>query len=334
MKDMKYAAGLLALLFFPAAYAQDGTPLLDLLPPQAHVVFGIHVRAVVDSPLARALTPDLEASMAQWQSFVTLAGFDPLHDLDEVLLASTGEGKNPPLLVVARGKFDLTRLAATAKTYDGVPLVSAGSGPNGMVAILDGTTVLAGDFSQITAAIDRRGSASHLNPAMAARIAEFRGRYDIWGIADQPAGLARRLPDSPPQAQVLDSIDRFQIGVALAHGLEIAAEVHARSFKDADQLAGYLKLFEAMVKASPNRNGTTFTAENQAGTLRISLAVSEEELLRAIQNQRRAMQSLPSAHAEPPPPAPVRIQSADQNAGAATPPGEGDTTVFTLPGPR
>ncbi len=318
--------------------------LFDLLPAGTQMVLGVHVHRIVDSELARNLTAELKGQAAQWQTMIAASGFDPLHDLDEVLIASTGAGKEAPTLVIARGTFDVAKLAAGAVDYHGVPLVSNNSkGREGVFAFLDGSTALAGDGAAVRAAIDGRGQPAHLDPDLAAKAADYRDRYDIWAIVDRLDGIQGYLPSDSPAA-ALNSIDHLRFGVSVKQGLELAAEAHARTAKDLQQLTATLQFFQAMMKAqqpaaSP---GTRFGITNENGTIKVSLAISEEDLKKAIEQRQKAAAMfgnrsplpLPShtvtAPVEPAPPqaapqAPVQRQRA---AGADT----AETSVFTLPG--
>ena len=44
------------------------------------------------------------------------------------------------------------------------------------------------------------------------------------------------------QSEQLNSIDRFEFGIRITNGLELGAEVHARSAKDAERLAASVGL--------------------------------------------------------------------------------------------
>src|SRR5581483_9109373 len=172
---------LLPLLLAAPVFCTADSNLVDLLPSDTQIAFGIHVRTVVDSELARNLTAELKGQTAQWQTMIAMAGFDPLHDLDEVLIASTGAGKKVPTLIVARGRFDVAKLAPNAEEYHGVPLVTSTSKQaDGVYGFLDATTALAGDPEMVKAAIDRRDQPAHLDSALAAKIAGYREHYDIW----------------------------------------------------------------------------------------------------------------------------------------------------------
>lgn len=347
---MKPTLLLLPFLLASPVFCADAT-LVDLLPSDTQVVLGIHVRALVDSELGRNLTTELKGQAADWQKLIAASGFDPLHDLDEVLIASTGAGKNAPTLVVARGTFYVAKLAANAEQYNGVPLVAGKSSPaQGVFGFLDGSTALAGDAGMVKAAIDRRGAPAQLDAALAAQVAGYRDRYDVWAVVNRMDGLQGFVPKSNGPADALNSIDHLQFGVSVKSGLELAAEVHARSAKDAEQLAATLQFLDAMTKASQPAGsaGTQFSFRNDNGTLKVSLSVSQEELKKAIENQRKAgslfaartapsrsavaiaAPVLPVMPAAPAPTAPASPAPRPVSPGVG--PDTNDTAVFTLPG--
>jgi hypothetical protein len=325
-------------------YCSAESNLVDLLPSDSQIVFGVRVRALVDSELARNLTAELKGHTAELQNIIAMTGFDPLHDLDEVLIGSTGTGKKAPSLVVARGRFDVARLAANAEQYHGVPLIKTSSaGAESVFGFLDETTALAGDAATVKAAVDGRAEPKHLDPALAEKVANYREHYEVWAVVNRPEGLAGYMPPSKGPDAALNSIDHFQFGVSVKQGLELAAEVHARSAKDADQLAATLQFLEAMTKAQqPASPGTSFAFKKEDGTLKISLAVSEEDLKKAIEQRQKAAVMfgdrsplpLPShtvtAPVEPAPkPAAQRAPVQPQTALGGDP---AQTSVFTLPG--
>ncbi len=111
---MKPSYALLPLLVAAPAYCAGNSNLVDLVPSDAQIFLGIRVRAVLDSELGRNVTAEVKAQTADLQKLVAASGFDPLHDLDEVLIASTGAGPKAPTIILARGKFDVARLAPNA----------------------------------------------------------------------------------------------------------------------------------------------------------------------------------------------------------------------------
>jgi len=323
MKFQHTRLGVAVLLAAAAAAAADGG-LPNYVAPDTKIVIGIRVRSLVDL-LSRSFGSDFRTAASGLLSQVPLAGFDPLHDLDEVILTSNGKGENPPMLMVAIGRFDVERLAKNAKPYHGVPILETGGGTRQVIAVLDGATAIAGDAPQVREAIDRRGSESGLDADLAARVEPLRSRYDVWGIGDRPQGavVPRGAPDT------FQSLDRFEFGTSLGHGLELTARLHFTSVEEAEKMSSSLRLLEAMMKAQPQSGGTRFGLRSENGTLQLSLAIPEEELKKAIAAQRATLASA------------VAAQVGRKTMPAATPSEpktltdeKGNTVMVTLPGKR
>jgi hypothetical protein len=316
------------LLAVCAASAQESP--VSLLPPGTKIVFGIDVHAVMDSALARTLSAEIHDATADLHSMLPGAEFAAVREIKDVLLASTGEGENPGVLIIARGSFDTGKLADHGKPYHGILLLAGTQKNDGAFAFLNDTTVLAGDPAEVKAAIDRRTTAATLDPAVIAKIQDLQSHYAIWGFADHPEKLAKRLPSSTQQPG-LQSLDRFQFGVNLAEGLAVDAALHVASPEDARQLGGYVKLLDALMKGDSSlKDGAKLHVEEQEGTLQLALSIPEEELKRAL--QQRLHPAPKSVHVEGI--TPVKEPAPPKTQRAAAPPAEGGTTVFTLPGPK
>jgi hypothetical protein len=330
---MKHPLCLLPLLLAAPLCAEENS-LVNLLPGDSQAAFGIDVHAVVNSQLFRGLEPEIRAQSAQsdWQKVITAIGFDPLKDLDEVLVVTSGSGQKAPALVLARGNFDAVRAVAKGEEYKGVTLGTAKNPTDGVFAFLDEHTALAGDTAMVKAAIDRHASAATPDALTTARIAEYRGHYDIWAIVNRIDGLKGYMPPSTAQnTSPFDSIDRFRFGISLKSGMELMADIHVRSAKDAEQMAATLQLFEGMTRAQAGgANGTKFAVKNTNGTLRITMAVSEDELKKTIETQRQNMlraMNRPQQQTN----GPVRVQSAEPTVTSGSSATDGGTAVFHLP---
>src|ERR1035438_9808297 len=285
---MKLAQSLLVLLFAVRAVPAADAALTDLFPAGTKVVLGINLRSVVESPLGQAVAAQTQkqvqsqAAAADWLKLASLAGFDPLRDIDEVLVPTNGKRQHPPSLIVASGRFDVARLAVGAKLYHEVPILGGDKPTDGVVALLNDSTALAGDRPTVLAAIDHLGNGAQIDAALAVHIGAARARYDIWGMGDRPEGFVAPTP----QASGLESIDRFQFGVSVSHGLELGAEVHPRSAKDAEQISAMLGMVQAMIEAKqPTAGSAKFDVHTEDGAIKLSMMIPEADLLKAIQMQ-------------------------------------------------
>jgi hypothetical protein len=312
----------------------------DYFPPETKVVFGIRIHNILASSLVRGFMAGAQAAGADWLKQVSLPGFDPLRDIDEVLIASSGEGQKPPALLVLSGRFDVAHLAAGARRYHDVPLLGGGKEGDGAMALLDGSTAIAGDLALVRAAIDRRDQSLKIDTALADRIASLRQRYDVWGLGERAGGFV-----SPaPEAEGLESIDRFQFGMLLGNGLDLGAEIHACSPQDAGKLRAALEEISAILK-TPQLSGsaTRFDLQVEEGTLKLTLAIPEEELQKIIEvervSQAMARTDVAAAPAVVPEPAvrtpPPAIPGATPKPAAAQVlDKEGNTVILQLPGKK
>jgi hypothetical protein len=320
-----FCAGLPVMVVLAGAAAlQAADPQLpDFLPTGTRVMIGVRLANIVNSPLAQGAAAASATQGADWLKLATAMGFDPIHDIDELLIASTGEGQNAPAVIVARGRFNLERLGAGAEKYHGVALVGTGGKATGRIALLDASTAILGELPQIRAAIDRRGKGGHIDAALASKVEALRLKYDVWGLGDRPGGFASTEAE---KAQDLDSVDRFEFGISMSHGLEATAELHLRPGKNGEKLNASLQLMEAMLRSQqPSSNAAKFDVKTEKGSIKIALAIPEEELKKAI--AQRAMGTPVSSQA-------VGLKPAEPSK----PPGivytEGGTGVVTLPGKK
>jgi hypothetical protein len=304
-----------------------GDPPLNYFPPDTKVVIGIKLAAIRDSALFKANGADAQKLGEDWAKMMAFVGFDPLHDIDEILIFSSAADEKALGLMAVRGRFNLELMSVGAKRYHDVALLGEGKGGNGVVALLDATTALAGDATVVRAAIDRRGQGTAPDAVLAARVVALSGRFDIWGMGERPEGF---VAPTGKRAE-FDSIDRFEFGMRVSKGLEIGAEVHARTPRDAAKLAGTVEALKMMI----NRGGTGPKVDVQLteGTVKLSLALSEDDLKQAMAMRAASAPKAASA--------PTIVTSPAENAGPATSTkyttgmpdtNSGGTNVFVLPG--
>ena len=322
---MKYCAFLL-LLAAQVFGAESGLP--DFLPPRTKVMIGVQLRHILDSSLVRTATAGTGAATAlnsaalplgaapmaaDWQKLVGLAGFDPFKDIDEVLIASTAQGQNPRVLLVARGSFNVERFSANADRYHSVPMLRTAKGSNGTIALLDASTAVLGEVEEVQRAIDRRGNGRAPAASILATASALRGRYDIWGFG---AGISDLTQQSSQKG--LESIDDFQFGVSVSHGIELSAEAHARTPEDAAKLMQSMQFLRMMMAQQPGAEAVKLDIHEDRGTVKLSLAISEEELKKAMEKQKQAQEKQQQAAAAKSKPAAPPPQIRQVNGGTGT----------------
>lgn len=264
---MHQAATFLTVLLAlaPLASASDAT-LLDLIMPDAKVVFGANVSRILASPLGKSFTgkePQVAAALA---GFTAATGFNLARDLEEILVATTGGSKNAPTLVVLRGIFDKERVrafaksnGATATTYNGLEMYSGARNMgtdkvSGAFAVIDQSIAVGGQLEQVRAAIRNRSQGSKISADLGRKIAALSENYDIWAVSLAPAsGLTSRFDDSKPDmtAEMLKAIEQFSGGLKFGDGFEFAAEILSHTERDAEKLGGGLQTLVALLQSDP-----------------------------------------------------------------------------------
>lgn len=333
----------LPLLSLRLLVAGEG-PVPDFVPPSTRAVIGVHVRGVVDSALIQGLGAEfIQTAGAKWTASSPFPGFDPLKDLDEIVVATSLEGDNPPALVICRGRFPVDEIEKGAQRYRGVAIRQVQNGS--AIAVIDANTVIAGDLKQVRGAIERRAiHAVGLSPALARKVGQLSGRYTIWGAGTVPATY--HPPAGGPDG--FSSLDRFDFGIALSQGLEVAATLHVRDAADAQKLTSMMQFVEMMSKAQPDSSGTKFQSHVDNGTLTVAVAVPEQALRKALEQQRgmiaQAMAQATARAAGTPLKAAVKPASAPPVMEAPAPPvsketqivsdKDGASLLVTLPGKR
>ncbi|MDR3699123.1 MAG: hypothetical protein P4L56_05775 [Candidatus Sulfopaludibacter sp.] len=298
---------LFALFLFGSALTVAQPALTDFIPPQSKVVIGINVRHMIDS----AQLPDLETG-SQSLSMLMLAqnglsGLNPLKDVDSVLIASTGEGEQPPTVAILWGRFSNVQLVDKKN-------------PKGIVRRIGDSMLAAGDPGIVNAIAEQRPGAMKITQALAERIATLADKYDVWGTGDNPQGFAAAKGQTG--GLNADAVDHFEFGASFQKGLTAEAAFHLKSPQEAEKMTQSLQFFEAMLSAQKTpTNGTKFNLSTKDGTVKLALFIPEEELKKAMAAQKASLSLTPK-----PQPKPVDTR------GKIVTNSTGDTVSVTLPG--
>ena len=292
-----------SILFSVVAFAADSS-LLNLVMPDAQILFGVNVDRIVKSQIGKEIGSQIQGKLPEVQQALQKTGFDPTKDLKEVLIAATAQGQKGPALVLVRGTFDADKIRAaiattgrTPQVYQGVQILDNPSKTNGAFAFLDGTIAVGGDLDQVQAAIRRRSHATTLNPQLAEQVAAMSERYDIWVVSAASLG---KMTDgiSGPQlkqaGELLKTIDHVSGGLRFTENLDLGIELTTHNPKEAEKLRDTLQMLISMAAASQkgssavDLNAMKLTAE--AKTVHIAITVTGEQLKKTYEMQLAKMQ--------------------------------------------
>lgn len=348
---MLRSSALIALLFSARALMAIDPTLPQYVPPDTRMLIGVQVRTIVDSNWGKAVIEQVKATYGDaWLKEAPFKGFDPLKDLDELWIASSSVDGTASSLAILRGRFDQSRLPAATGRYHSVPLIPVDAKREQLLAIVDSTTILAGDRFVVERAIDRHGLKT-VDARLADAATALRDRYWIWVVADRLDGPS--ASKSAPQG--MEAVDNLEFGLAVNHDLEMVAQLRMRSAEDAQKLMGTMAMLQMMVENQPKASSQIKIVSRVTGkTLDVSLRVPEEELKQAWDRQRATiaerLAQLPqqiaaakagqgfSAFASPPPgsaPAsPSHAASRPAKEGKIVSDDDGVTVQITLPGRR
>lgn len=273
--------------------------LLDLVMPDAKVLFGMQLQQALASPFgqfALARIPDHGTALLQ---VAAATGFDLRRDLQEILLArSTGTGKWSDSVILARGTFQPAKFAGLARAagakitdYHGFTLVRPADRDARAFTFLDSSTVVIGSQTDVEGTIDRRGSRNALNSSLAAKAQAASGTGDAWFATVTP--LADLLPTgtNAVPAGFIRSVIESSAGLRFtAGGLTLSAEALTHSPEEAAGLAGVFQFVAGLVKSPQAAFLQSAQFSTSGSTTRITLSVAEQDLERAFPSpaQRRA----------------------------------------------
>ena len=173
---------LLTLLAALTAFAQPriDNVLVRMVPSGSTALVGGQIQGLLATPLYRRLID--QAANSFFDKFTADTGFDPRHDVRELLFATTPQGS----VLLARGVFNLKEqpLAQATLVRHGLYNIWT-SGENGL-CILDSSLAAAGKLPVLEAALDEwenKGRAKSADPLIA-RLRTSDPGAQLWGVAE------------------------------------------------------------------------------------------------------------------------------------------------------
>ena len=302
------------LLTLPlGAFAADSS-LLQMVMPDAQVVAGLQVDQAKSSPFGQYVLSHLSVNDTKLEQFTAETGFDPSHDVSEIVIGSNWKPNTPDnrWIVAAHGTFNIPKISTTAQAngglisqYQGVTVVTfMASGKNQLetgIAFLDGATALVGDINSVKAGIDQKKSGALSNASWLAKAQAASAGQDFWfvtlvslsnfssSVADSNAGNAI--------GNLFAAINQASGGIRFGDTVTITTEAVTRSDKDAQALVDVVKFFASLVQLNSQNNPTagqvatllnTLQASTSGNITNISLAIPEQALEQLINSAHPA----------------------------------------------
>jgi hypothetical protein len=167
--------------------AESPTPWAQLVDPDAKTVIGLEWARIAESPYGRELKSGLAGYSGE------LRGLEFIEAVDRLVIGAKGskQSGNPSVLVILQGRFDtgllrqfaLAHGAVSKKRAGEIEILSVSSSDGSMdLAIVDRTTMLAGDEASLVGAINRsysQGTGRGVGPVVR-RAAEIAVKSDLW----------------------------------------------------------------------------------------------------------------------------------------------------------
>ncbi len=301
---------LLALLLAASVAGAADPALLSHVPPDAKVFAGANLAQFLASPFGKTVLDQAQSSQPQIQQLIQTAGFDPFRNMQEFLIASTGNQKQAQGLVLVKGSFDPARLGALAQksgaaltTYSGVQVLTGKKPTDAWFAFLDSATAAIGDAQSVKGVIDRRGSGGGPEARLRARIDQLSSSYDFWVISAAPVSdLARGAADEQlggaMKGDILKAVVETSGGIKFGADLLIGIEAVSRTEKDAAALADVVRFFVGMAQMSAQKDPKAASAIQflqrlqltaEGNVTRMSLSVPGAELEKLIRQAQAAV---------------------------------------------
>lgn len=293
--------------------------LLSMAMPDAKVLAGVNVDSAKASPFGMYVLAQMQTSNTDLQQLITLTGFDPTRDVDEVLVATPStKGGKASGLVLARGTFNpaMATLAATkgavTEIYNGITVIESPDKQAG-IAFISSTYVAAGDIASVQAAIDRVGSTPSLPAAVLAQVSQWSGSEDAWVVttvplsalapsattstAGSPAGTSA---GNPIVAGVMQQVQQIAGGVKFGASVVGTAAIQADNAADATQLANTVQfmvnLMQMQSQKDPKLSGLAqaVSVNAQGATVNVTLTLPEAQFQQLFQMERKAAVGTPN----------------------------------------
>lgn len=281
MRITAFLAG--ALLLSANAFAVD-TQLLNLVMPDAQIMAGVNVTTAKISPFGQYVLTQFRSEEKGLQELISKTGFDPRHDVSEILAASTGNPQQTGGLILARGNFDAARIASLAGSeknvavsqYGGATLIALGDTKVHGVAFVGNSIAVVGDIASVKAALDRADKANSISPALAARVQTLSTTLDAWSVSLasfvslMPAELGGTTGPAAQPLALVKNILSSSAGVKFGPTIEVSGQAVANTEQNAKALADIVRMVAGLVSLSGAQDPKMTAFANLVQTLKVA----------------------------------------------------------------
>jgi hypothetical protein len=301
LKETIMKLGSLGICIFAAAVSASAAVdpvLLNLVMPDATVLSGIQVDQTIASPFGQYVLSQMQPGDAGFQQFILATGFDPTHNLQQVLAATNSDGASTTAsaLALLRGIFVPSQILATATGHGGVitayrgfsiiapPAPNSGTG----IVFLDGTTAAAGDLASVKGAIDRRLSNATYSGALAQKAAAASVSNQAWFATVTPLSvflngkLGGTNLNGLNQNNLLQSVEQASGGVNFGSStVTLTGDAVTASAQNAQALVDVMKFLVSMIPSSDPKAASIASLASfsvNGSTAHLSLGLPEKQI--------------------------------------------------------
>ena len=306
----------IALLVF-AATAAAQTNAWELGHPDAKLLLGIDLKSIRESA-AWQLFRD-QAKTQPPASGMQAIGMGILEQVNHIFVSSpansTANAKtNPPFLLAVEGKFPIDQLKpflqSAPRRFGTADIYRLSKTDSTTLAVMDGLLLL-GDENSVLSAIDRRGHALLPASKLLVRAKALASTNDFWVIADESLSKFRpaSATSNPLATQFASQIKGLDFGLAVREGfqfeLSLATENDAAASQMAQMFATQIQLGLASEPNTPQAAEMVqkLKIDSLGNRVRVSLALSNEELAALLQAEQTARMQVAAAAPQTPRPA-------------------------------
>jgi hypothetical protein len=259
------ASALVALVFCPSVgAAQPPAPapanLWQYAHPDTRFLAGIDWQKAKSSATGRMLAKQLAGKGKEFTSSgPAMAIFD---HVERVLISTTGREvenpkQQPPLVVAVEGGMERAAIkklmppGTAVERFKGVDLLVPPKGQDTdlLLAIVSDRVALIGDRDSLARILESPTGAG--DAALLDRAMQLSVQCEMWMVSAVPPGQA--AGNSLPAMKQLDDIESLDLGVSLAKGLGLRANLKTKTEDAAQGLATMAQMITSMAAQSPQQ---------------------------------------------------------------------------------